>query len=230
ATTAGRSGSAGRTARRVSQHRQPGKRRRRCRCQQPGITLHQRIPAGIRHRNRDRSHRNGGSGLDIRCRHRVVRQASDAVDAGGGGVMNIYVETWNWFTDPVHWSGVYGIPHRLFEHVEYTLLTVVLAAAIAVPLGLWIGHTGRFRQIAVSGTGEIGGLATCGLPYLVVVLQSVNMSAVNNALVVLAVPTGLAGPYSGLESVNPQTNHSARAMGMTEWQTLTRVEVPLAMP
>src|SRR5699024_1285138 len=40
----------------------------------------------------------------------------------------------------------------------------------------------------------------------------------------------LAGTYSGLESVNPQTIDAARAMGMTEWQTLMRVEVPLAMP
>lgn len=144
--------------------------------------------------------------------------------------MNIYVETWNWFTDPVHWSGVYGIPHRLFEHVEYTLLTVVLAAAIAVPLGLWIGHTGRFRQIAVSGTGAMRALPTLGLLTWVVLWQGVNLTPVIIALVVLAVPPVLAGTYSGLESVNPQTIDAARAMGMTEWQTLTRVEVPLAMP
>jgi len=144
--------------------------------------------------------------------------------------MNIYVETWNWFTDPVHWSGVYGIPHRLFEHVEYTLLTVVLAAAIAVPLGLWIGHTGRFRQIAVSGTGAMRALPTLGLLTWVVLCQGVNLTPVIIALVVLAVPPVLAGTYSGLESVNPQTIDAARAMGMTEWQTLTRVEVPLAMP
>jgi len=144
--------------------------------------------------------------------------------------MNIYVETWNWFTDPVHWSGVYGIPHRLFEHVEYTLLTVVLAAAIAVPLGLWIGHTGRFRQIAVSGTGAMRALPTLGLLTWVVLWQGVNLTPVIIALVVLAVPPVLAGTYSGLESVNPQTIDAARAMGMTEWQTLMRVEVPLAMP
>jgi len=144
--------------------------------------------------------------------------------------MNIYVETWKWFTDPGHWSGVYGIPHRLFEHLEYTLLTVVLATAIAVPLGLWIGHTGRFRQIAVSGTGAMRALPTLGLLTWVVLWQGVNLMPVIIALVVLAVPPVLAGTYSGLESVNPQTIDAARAMGMTEWQTLTRVEVPLAMP
>ena len=144
--------------------------------------------------------------------------------------MNIYVETWKWFTDPGHWSGVYGIPHRLFEHLEYTLLTVVLATAIAVPLGLWIGHTGRFRQIAVSGTGAMRALPTLGLLTWVVLWQGVNLMPVIIALVVLAVPPVLAGTYSGLESVNPQTIDAARAMGMTEWQTLTRVEIPLAMP
>lgn len=144
--------------------------------------------------------------------------------------MNIYSATYGWFTDPAHWRGVYGIPHRLFEHVEYTLVTVVVASAIAIPLGLWIGHTGRFRQIAVSGTGAMRALPTLGLLTWVVLWQGVNLTPVIIALVVLAVPPVLAGTYSGLESVNPQTVDAARAMGMTEWQVLTRVEVPLAMP
>ena len=50
------------------------------------------------------------------------------------------------------------------------------------------------------------------------------------AFVVLAIPSMLAGAYSGLESVDRQTIDAARANGMTEWQILTQVEIPLALP
>ena len=48
-----------------------------------------------------------------------------------------------WLTDAAHWSGDDGIPDRILEHLAYSLVAVLIAAVIAIPLGLFIGHTGR---------------------------------------------------------------------------------------
>ena len=48
-----------------------------------------------------------------------------------------------WLADPAHWSGPQGVPARLLEHVGLSAAAVGIACAVAVPLALWLGHTGR---------------------------------------------------------------------------------------
>ena len=144
--------------------------------------------------------------------------------------MSVASETIDWFADSTNWSGDYGVPHRLVQHLGYTSLTVVIAAVVAIPLGLWIGHTGRLRGLAVVMSGALRALPTLGVVTYLGLFTGVNLTATIVALVVLAVPPLLAGAYSGLEAVDRQTIDAARAMGMTEWQVLTKVEVPLALP
>lgn len=135
-----------------------------------------------------------------------------------------------WLTDSSHWSGPEGFPHRIGEQLGYTALVVGIAAAIAMPLGLWVGHTGRFRGVAVGFTGALRALPTLGVLTLLVLWQGIGFTPAIVALVILAVPPLLAGTYAGLEAVERQTIDAARAIGMTETQILGRVEVPLAMP
>lgn len=144
--------------------------------------------------------------------------------------MSVASETWDWLTDGENWSGPAGIPTRTLEHLEYTGLTIVIAAAIALPLGLYIGHTGRLRGVAVVSTGTLRALPTLGVLTLVSLQTGINLTATLVALVLLAIPPLLAGAYAGLESVDPATVDAARSVGMTHWQVLWRVEVPLAMP
>ncbi|WP_332665598.1 ABC transporter permease [Aeromicrobium sp.] len=144
--------------------------------------------------------------------------------------MSVASETIDWFTDPANWSGDYGVPNRIVQHLGYTAVTVAIAAALAIPIGLWIGHTGRLRGLAVVFSGALRALPTLGVVTYLGLFTGVNLTATVVALVVLAVPPLLAGAYSGLESVERQTIDAARAMGMTEWQILTKVEVPLALP
>lgn len=144
--------------------------------------------------------------------------------------MSVASETWDWLTDAENWSGPAGIPTRTLEHLEYTGLTIVIAAAIALPLGLYIGHTGRLRGVAVVSTGTLRALPTLGVLTLVSLQTGINLTATLVALVLLAIPPLLAGAYAGLESVDPATVDAARSVGMTHWQVLWRVEVPLAMP
>jgi osmoprotectant transport system permease protein len=143
--------------------------------------------------------------------------------------MSVLSQTVDWLTDSAQWSGDDGIPHRVFEHLGYTAETVAIASAIAIPLGLWIGHTGRFRTLAVGLTGAMRALPTLGLLTYIVLITGIGLTPALIALVVLAIPPLLAGAYSGLESVDRQTIDAARAIGMTEWQILTKVEVPLAL-
>ena len=56
---------------------------------------------------------------------------------------NVFTDTFAWLADPLHWSGSMGIPVRLVEHLQYTGLVMLIATAIAVPIGLYVGHTGR---------------------------------------------------------------------------------------
>lgn len=136
----------------------------------------------------------------------------------------------SWLADGSHWHGEDGFPHRIAQHLGYTALTVAVAAAIAIPLGLWIGHTGRLRALAIGLTGALRALPTLGLLTLVVIWRGIGLTPPIVALVVLAIPPLLAGAYAGLEAVDRATIDAARAIGMTEWQVLGRVEIPLAMP
>ncbi|MCW2825846.1 MAG: glycine/betaine transporter permease [Aeromicrobium sp.] len=144
--------------------------------------------------------------------------------------MSIVNDTVAWLSDSAHWHGDDGVPHRLLEHLGYTALTIGIAGAIAIPLGLWIGHTGRLRGGAVALTGALRALPTLGLLTFIVLYTGIGLTAPIIALTVLSIPPLLAGAYSGLEAVDRQTIDAARAVGMTEWQILTKVEVPLALP
>ncbi len=144
--------------------------------------------------------------------------------------MSVVSDTIDWLSDSTHWSGDDGVPHRLIEHLGYTAETIAIAGVIAIPIGLWIGHTGRFRSLAVGLTGAMRALPTLGLLTAIALYLGIGLTAPLVALVVLAVPPLLAGAYAGLESVDRQTIDAARAMGMTEWQILSKVEIPLALP
>jgi osmoprotectant transport system permease protein len=139
---------------------------------------------------------------------------------------NIFLDTFAWLTDPAHWSGTSGIGVRLLEHLQYSGLVLLIAAAIAVPAGLYIGHTGRGRVVAVAVAGALRALPTLGLLVLFALLAGSSLMPPVWALVILTVPPLLAGTYAGISSVDRTVVDAALAMGMTELQVLVRVEVP----
>ncbi|HIY24538.1 MAG TPA: ABC transporter permease [Candidatus Brachybacterium merdigallinarum] len=143
---------------------------------------------------------------------------------------NPFAEALAWLAEPTRWSGASGIPARTLEHLGYTALGVAVAALIAIPLGLLVGHTGRGKSLAVAAAGAARALPTLGLVTLFALLVGIGLTAPLLAFVVLAIPSLLAGAYSAIESADPATVDAARAQGMTEWQILTRVELPLGMP
>ncbi|WP_144828922.1 ABC transporter permease [Kocuria rhizophila] len=144
--------------------------------------------------------------------------------------MSLFTEAAQFLTDPANWTSATGIPQRLLEHAGYSALTMAIALVIAVPLGLWVGHTGRGGGAVVGLAGALRSLPTLGLLTLFTLLMGLGLMPPILALVLLAVPPILSGTYSGIAAVSPSLVDAARAMGMTESQTLFRVEIPVALP
>lgn len=144
--------------------------------------------------------------------------------------MNVIAQAFAWILDPANYTGLNAIPLRLWEHVWITLLAVAISAVIAIPIGYAIGHTGRARGFAVAVSGGIRALPTLGVLTIFGLWLGIGLEPPLLALVILAIPSVLAGAYSGVESVDPATVDAARAQGMTGWQILWRVEVPLGLP
>jgi osmoprotectant transport system permease protein len=142
-----------------------------------------------------------------------------------------------WFADPEHWSGANGVPFRLAQHVGISLLSVGLAAAIALPAGLYIGHTRRGQRLAVN-------LATIGravpslaaiaivVPFTQQIDPGLGFSLYPTiiAMVVLAIPPILVNTFTGIAEVDADLVESARGMGMRERQILRTIELPVGAP
>ncbi|MEU0529872.1 ABC transporter permease [Amycolatopsis tolypomycina] len=139
-------------------------------------------------------------------------------------------DLFRWFGDPAHWSGPDGIPQRLLEHLGYTALSLVIALVIAVPLGLFVGHTGRGGVALVSVGNAIRALPTLGLVTFLFLLFTESVTSTIIGLVVLAVPSILAGTYAGLQATDHGVVDAAEGVGMTGWQRLWQVEVPISLP
>lgn len=144
--------------------------------------------------------------------------------------MNFFAEAFAFIGDGSSWAGPNGIPTRLGEHLWYSVVAVALASVVAVPVGFAIGHTGRGRAIAVAVSGGARALPTFGVITLIAGAVGIGLTAPMISFVVLAIPSVLAGAYAGFEAVDRSTVDAARAVGMTEWQIVTRVEVPLGLP
>jgi osmoprotectant transport system permease protein len=155
--------------------------------------------------------------------------------------MDLLLSALRWIFDGSHWQAGSQSPlpiqDRLLEHLAYTGISVVIAALIALPLGFFIGHTGRGRQFVITFTGSMRALPTLGVLYFLLMVFGYWLSydtapivGATIAFVILAIPSMLAGAYSGLESVDAGVVDAARANGMTEWQILTQVEIPLSLP
>ena len=140
--------------------------------------------------------------------------------------MNYLAAAIGYILDPGHWSGYLGIGHLMAQHVLYSLLGVGLSAIIGMPLGWWVGHTGRGRGLLVSASGAVRALPTLGLITLFGLALGIGLLAPLLALIILALPS----VYTGVESADPIAVDAARAAGMSEFQVLARVEIPLGAP
>ncbi len=144
-----------------------------------------------------------------------------------------------WFQDPANWTGDDGVPNRLLEHGLLTLVALLVAMAIGLPLAIWLGHKRRFGTLAVNisnvgraipivallsllalgfvGSAEFGPFGRAGLATLI-------------TLALFALPPIITNAYVAVSGVDDDLVEAARGMGMDERQVLRRVELPVALP
>ncbi len=144
--------------------------------------------------------------------------------------MILFMDALAWLFAPERLDPVNGIASRIGEHVTFTLVSMLIACAVAIPIGYAIGHTGRGREIAVAVSGAARALPSLGLITILALAMGLGATPALIVFVVLAVPSVLAGAYSGIEAIDRRTIDAARALGMTEWQILVKVEIPLGLP
>jgi osmoprotectant transport system permease protein len=144
--------------------------------------------------------------------------------------MEYLTYAWDFVTAPANWHGSDSIPLRVVQHLGYTGLSLLVAALIALPLGVAIGHYGRGGFAVVNLANAWRAIPTLGLLILMVILIGFNVLAWLVPLVVLAIPAILVNAYEGVAGVDPDLKDAARGMGMTDWQVLWKVEIPVALP
>jgi osmoprotectant transport system permease protein len=154
--------------------------------------------------------------------------------------MNYVDETWQYLTDPANWQGQDGIWTLLVEQLLLSVTALLIAAAIGLPIALWLGHLGRgsflainisnigravptFALLAVLVTLDFPGTATFG-PYGRAGLATLI------ALTLFALPPIITNANVAVREVPGEVKESARGMGMTGSQQFWRVELPLALP
>jgi osmoprotectant transport system permease protein len=116
------------------------------------------------------------------------------------------------------------------KHLELTFAAMAIACAVAIPIGLWLGHIrrGGFLAISISNVGRA--VPSLALIALFVAYLGVGFLNITLALVLLAIPPILTNTYVAVTQVDPDTVDSARGMGMTEGEIVRKVELPLALP
>ncbi|WP_055599204.1 ABC transporter permease [Streptomyces aureus] len=146
--------------------------------------------------------------------------------------MTTLTDAWSWLTTSAHWSGDNGAWHRLAEHLFLTVVCLAISCAIALPVALVLGHLGKGGALAVN-LANVGRAVPTFAVLVLLLLSPIGSSGqwpTVIALVLFAVPPLLTNAYVGMRGVDPDVVRAARGMGMTGRQTLTLVEVPLALP
>lgn len=140
------------------------------------------------------------------------------------------LDAFGWLVDPANWAGANGVPQRLLEHLGYSLVATIAAAAVALPLGLALGHTGRFGNLAINVANIGRAIPTFGLIVIAFIVLRFSVLPVFIALVALAIPPILTNTYVGIRQVDREVRDAAAGMGMSGSQILWRVEAPIAVP
>ncbi|HEY5335649.1 MAG TPA: ABC transporter permease [Mycobacteriales bacterium] len=146
------------------------------------------------------------------------------------------MSTWNQITHYLNeyytWNGKNGLPRETLTQLWLTFVAVLLAALVALPTGIALGHAKRGTRTVTVIADATRSVPTYGL---LVLLAGIAVIGVGNqaaviALAVFALAPILVNAQVGVGSVDPDAIEAARGMGMSGRQVLTRVELPLALP
>jgi len=143
--------------------------------------------------------------------------------------MSFFSYAWDWLTQSANWHGSGSIPQQIVAHLGYSILPLLIATLIGIPAGVAIGHTRRGAVLAVNLANSWRAIPTLGLLILLAVYLGFSLLTWLVPLVVLAIPPILVNTYEGVAGVDPDVLDAAKGAGMTSWQQVARVEVPIAL-
>lgn len=138
-----------------------------------------------------------------------------------------------YLNDPFNWTRAdgFGIFSLLRDHLQISVVAVLLAAVVAVPIGIGLGHSGRGSAFVIGLSNVSRAVPTLALLTIFAVTPiGFGNRATTIALAVFAFPLILANTFVGLRGVDRDLREAARGMGMSSAQVIRRVEVPLAFP
>jgi osmoprotectant transport system permease protein len=145
--------------------------------------------------------------------------------------MNLLQEAVRYLNDPFNWTRTGGILELLGEHLRISALAVLAAMVVAIPVGVLLGHTGRGGGFTVALSNVSRAVPTLALLTIFAVTPiGFGPTATTIALAVFAFPPILSNTYVGFRGVDRDVVEASRAMGFSELQVATRVELPLAAP
>ncbi len=145
-------------------------------------------------------------------------------------IMATFVATFHWLTDAGHWTGDSGILQRIAEHGWYVSVSIVIATVIGVPAGIFLGYRPRLAFWFINLFNAGRAIPSLGLILLFILLIGFTDLPVFIALIAMSLPPIVTNTYAGIYHADKQLCDAARAMGMTGWQSLTGLRLPLAMP
>ncbi len=152
--------------------------------------------------------------------------------------MTLLGDVARWFADPAHYQGSDAVQTRVLEHLEVSGLAVLVGVLLALPVGLYLGHTGRFGFIAVNVANVGRAIPSLAAIALAIPIAGTLLGAANGlgfwptflALIPLAIPPVLTNAYVAVRGVDGDVTEAARGMGLGEAGILRRIELPLALP
>lgn len=127
-------------------------------------------------------------------------------------------------------GGLGQVGELTVDHLKLTFAGLGVSLALALPLGLYLGHRGRGELFAVAAGNAGRAIPELALIAFLVAFVGTGFTNVTIALAVLGIPPILTNTFVGIRQVDRTAVEAARGMGMPEWQIATRVELPLAAP
>ncbi|HEM4166303.1 ABC transporter permease/substrate-binding protein [Streptococcus suis] len=118
----------------------------------------------------------------------------------------------------------------LFEHLRISLLALIIAIAIAVPLGLILSSKKRLTEWSLQITGIFQTIPSLALLGLFIPFMGIGTLPAVVALVIYAIFPILQGTLTGLGEIDPSLEEAATAFGMNKWEKLKKFKLALAMP
>ncbi|WP_298801258.1 ABC transporter permease [uncultured Pseudokineococcus sp.] len=146
--------------------------------------------------------------------------------------MSWLVDSLSYLFDPASWTRD-GLGEQLVDHLGLAALSLLVATLVAVPVGLVLGHTGRGGALAINISNIGRAVPTFAVLVIFVLLPQpfgANTASFVLALALFSIPPLLTNTYTGMREVDRSAVDAARGLGMSPWQMLVRVELPLATP